>query len=166
MFASIYSPVRFQSERMETVSVTREFDTSASVVRETIRDADAFFRGVGFDVRRDGDVLTLAKQVAIKRVELTVRLRDDDAALAYEQVEGIFEEMRTRYVVTDADDGCRVTVETTFEPPTSGLGTFVNETVVRRLRRTELAELGTLVEGRSPTAEPTVEVAEGDGERE
>lgn len=166
MFAAVYFSVQPQPEAMETVTVTREFDAPADIVQEVVRDADTFLRAVGFDVSRDGDVLTLARQVAIKRIELRVRLVDDDAVLAYEQVEGIFEEMRTRYVVTGTDGGCSVTVETAFEPPTSGFGTFINDMAVKHLRRSELAELETVVEERSETIEQTTNDTGIDAERE
>lgn len=139
---------------MESVSVTREYEASADAVRRMVRNPDAFFRGVGFDVDRCGDdVLALAKRVAIKRVELRIRLVDDDATLAYEQLDGPFEEMRARYRVAATDDGCRVTAETEFEPPSSGFGTFVNEHVVERQRRGELDNLATLVEEPSRAAD-------------
>lgn len=164
MFASIYSLAHPQREYMETVSVTRKFETPADVVREAIQDTEAFLRAVGFDVSRDGEVLTLSKEVAIKRIELEVQLVDDDATLTYEQVEGIFEEMRTWYTVTETDEGCRVTADTRFEPPTSGFGTFITETAVRMQRQSELADLETFVEERRLTAKTAAGVTDVDEE--
>lgn len=142
---------------MEAVSVSRAFDVPPTRVREALHDVEAVFEAAGFDVSRDGDDLHLSKRVAVKRVELHVRLVDDDAALAYEQVEGIFEAMRTQYVVDETVDGCSVTVETEFEPPSSGFGTFVNGALVKRMRRTELADLESLVEGTAIDDRPTEE---------
>ncbi|WP_137285739.1 SRPBCC family protein [Halorussus salinisoli] len=149
---------------MKTVSVTREFDTPAGVVREAIRDAETFLRAVGFEVDRDGETLTLTKSVAVKQIELRVRLVDDDATLSYEQVEGVFGEMRTRYTVTETDGGCSVTTDTRFEPPTSGFGTFVTESAVQMQRRNELADLETFLEERSSTTKPAAGVADPNGE--
>lgn len=131
---------------METVTVDREYDADGDAVRAALADVTTFFEAAGFDARRDGTSLTLEKRVAITRLRLEARLLEGDAAaLAYEQTDGPFEAMRTRYVVEDAGDGSRLTIETTFEAPTSGFGSFVNGAVVERQRRGELEAVDSLV---------------------
>ncbi|MFB6354693.1 MAG: SRPBCC family protein, partial [Halobacteriales archaeon] len=60
-----------------------------------------------------------------------------DAVLAYEQRDGIFESMRTRYTLEPVEEGARVTATTEF---TLGgvVGTVLDSTLVMRKRRQEL----------------------------
>lgn len=139
---------------MERIAVDEEFDATADRVRSILADETGFFEAAGFDAVRDADRLTLKKIVAMAHVTLAVKLREDDdsAALSYEQVSGPFEAMEARYVVESVADGSRLTIETSFEPSTSGLGTFLNGAAVRRQRRRELGTIESLLEsGVSPS---------------
>jgi hypothetical protein len=125
---------------METVSRRRVFDASADAVRDAIGDVDAFMRAAGFDeVRRDGDTITLSKALGLLKVKLVVRLLDEeDAALAYEQLEGIFSEMITRYTVEPVDGGVEVVGTTSFEIDAAIAGSMLDATIVSRQRGREL----------------------------
>jgi len=137
---------------METISVGRIFDAPADRIRSTLGDPTAFFDAAGFEVERDGDLLKLRKRATVMQVELTIRLRDDETAtLAYEQTSGPFEAMATRYRVDQVSAGSRLTIETSFEPPTTSLGATLGTAMIERQRRTELDTVGSLLE---VTAEP------------
>lgn len=125
---------------METVTVSREIATSKNVVEDAIRDIEAFMRAAKFDeVTVDGDVVQIANHVGLLTIELTLELVDDpDAALVYEQLDGIFEEMETRYVVESADSGTTVAATTRFAVGASFVGPVLDATVVKRQRRVEL----------------------------
>lgn len=132
---------------MNTVSVERAYDAPVDRVRSVFEDVTAFFEAAGFDVKRDGDLLELTKRVAVARLELRVSLNDDDGTtLAYEQIAGPFEKMSTRYVLEPSPAGCRLTIVTSFEPPSSGFGSFINGAAIERQRRTELDAVGSLLE--------------------
>lgn len=138
---------------METASVEREFEVAPTVVEDVLDDVTTFYDAAGFEVDRDGERLELVKRLAIARFELDVELVDDeDAALAYEQVDGPFAAMRTRYLVDETDDGSRLTIETNFEAPTSGFGTFINGALIKRQRGTELDAMEELLADESVTA--------------
>lgn len=132
---------------MKTVSVDREFGAPADRVRSVLGDTTAFSDAAGFDVERDGDQFELTKRVALAQIELDVRIRDDEtAALAYEQIAGPFEAMATRYVVDRIPAGSRLVIETSFEPPTTGFGSFLNSVAVRRQRQAELEGVASRLE--------------------
>lgn len=130
---------------MDTVSVERTFDAPPSRVRDLLGDKSSFFSAVGFDVEQHGDTLTLRRTVAIKQIELTIRLLDEDVALGYEQIDGPFEQMETRYAVDEHADGSTLSVETAFESPTVGMGTFINEGVVEKFRQQELSTVDSIL---------------------
>lgn len=131
---------------METATVERTYDVPPGELEAAVADVEGFYDAAGFDVDRDGDRLELGKRLAVARFELDVRLLEgDDAALAYEQVDGPFAEMRTRYLVEPAGDESRLRIETSFEPPASGFGSFVNGALVERQRRTELDAVADLL---------------------
>lgn len=131
---------------METITVGRTFDAPADRIRSTLGDVTAFFDAAGFDVERDGDRLELRKRATVMEVELAVRLRDDGpAALAYEQTAGPFEAMAARYRVEPIAPGGRLTIETSFEPPTTGIGATLGTAMVERQRRTELDAVASLL---------------------
>lgn len=133
---------------MEQIAVDREFDASAERLRSLLSDVTGVFEAAGFDVARDGDRLALKKQVAMAQFELDVRLDEDDSvALSYEQVSGPFAAMEARYAIETVGDGSRLTIETSFEPPATGVGAFLNAAAVRRQRRRELDTVESLVEG-------------------
>lgn len=132
---------------METVSVDREYDAPERSVRLVLGDVTEFFDAAGFDVARTDDRLELSKRVAVTQVELHVKLHETEtAALAYEQVSGPFEAMATRYHVDSSSTGSCLTIETSFDPPTTGFGTFLDGAVVKRQRRAELDAVASLLE--------------------
>lgn len=134
---------------METVSVQRTYDVDEAALCRAITDVEAFYDAAGFSVERDGDRLSLVKRLAVATFELEVRLVEAEAALAYEQVDGPFAAMETRYRVERVADGSRLTVETRFEPPTSGFGTFINGALIRRQRKSELEAAETVLADRA-----------------
>jgi hypothetical protein len=141
---------------METASVDREYAASEDRVRSMVDNVTDFLDAAGFEVERDGDRLELTKRVAVAQFELDVELRDEEsAALAYEQVSGPFDAMVTRYYVDATASGSRLTIETSFEPPTSGFGSFLNGAAIRRQRRAELDAVTSLLEAADDPAEPS-----------
>jgi hypothetical protein len=132
---------------MDTASVDREYAAPESRVHSVLEDVTEFLEAAGFDVERDGDRLELMKRVAVATFELTVELREEEsAALAYEQVSGPFEAMVTRYYVDASPAGSRLTIETSFDPPSTGFGSFLNGAAIKRQRRTELGAVTVLLE--------------------
>jgi hypothetical protein len=88
----------------------------------------------------ENDIIHVANGVGITTIELTLELvADPDAALAYEQREGLFEEMRTAYTVEPSGDGSTVTATTAFELGITAIGDVLDATVIERQRRKELA---------------------------
>lgn len=100
---------------MNTVTVSRTISASPAALREAVLDLEPFTRAAGFDsVEVDGRTIRVANQVGIAEIELELAVVDDpDATLAYEQREGIFEQMRTAFTVTPADDGAEGTANGT-----------------------------------------------------
>lgn len=127
---------------METVSVSREITAPPDAVRERMQDIGPFMRAAGFDeVDVKGDRIDLTNGVGIATIELTLELAEDpDAALTYRQVEGIFEEMVTRYTVNPSDSGTKVTAETEFAIDVALVGKLMDATVIKRQRRKELEQ--------------------------
>lgn len=125
---------------MQSVAVSRNYDVSPPPLREAICDVEPFMRASGFDrVAVDGSTMVVANRVGILEIELTLRLvDDDDVALAYEQVEGMFETMRTSYSVTEVGAGSEVTAVTEFALDIDFVGDLLDATVIRRQRRREL----------------------------
>jgi len=131
---------------METISVGRIFDAPADQIRSTLGDTTAFFDTAGFEVERDGDLFELRKRATVMQIELTIRLREDGAAtLAYEQTSGPFEAMATRYRVDPVSAGSRLTIETSFEPPTTSLGASLGTAMIERQRQRELDAVDSLL---------------------
>lgn len=126
---------------MESVSLSRTYDASPATVREAIEKLGPFTEAAGFDeVRVDGDTISVANQVGFATIELTLEVVDDpDTDLTYEQREGIFEEMRTDYVVEDHDDGSEMTARTEFALDVAVVGDVLDATIIKRQRRKELA---------------------------
>ncbi|MCQ4332971.1 SRPBCC family protein [Natronomonas sp. F2-12] len=125
---------------MNSVTVSRTTDASADDIREAIDRVGPFMEASGFDeVTVDGDTVRVANQVGFATIELTLALvEDSEAALAYEQRDGIFRKMRTRYVVAPADGGTEVTAMTEFELDVAVVGDVLDATVIERQRRAEL----------------------------
>ena len=125
---------------METVSLSRRFDTDPETLRALITDVEPFMYGADFDtVDREGTTLTLENSVGLATIELEVELVDDpDAALAYEHRDGVFKEMTTRYELTGRGDHTELTATTDFEVDVALVGLILDATVIKRQRRREL----------------------------
>lgn len=126
---------------METVTVSRRMNTPAATVRAAMRDLEGFMRAAGFDeVTVEDRRVEIANTVGLLlRIQLDLEVVDDpEAALAYEQREGPFREMATRYHVDRADIGTEVSATTEFELDVAAVGMVLDATVVRRQRRAEL----------------------------
>lgn len=125
---------------MKTVTVRHEFDVPSDIVRDAMSDIEPFTRAAGFDeVTLDGDRLQVANNVGITTIELTLELLDlPEVDLAYEQVEGIFDEMRTTYTVTETETGSELLAETEFALDVAVIGDVLDATVIKRQRRKEL----------------------------
>ena len=142
---------------MNTVSVSRTVDVSPAVAADRLSDLDALMDAAGFDeVHVDGDRVRVVNHVSLATMELTVSVIESDAELAYEQVDGIFDEMVTRYEIegNDAGDedsvedgvasdgggagGTTVTATTEFAVGTGPLGDLLDTTIIARQRRREL----------------------------
>lgn len=125
---------------MNSVTLSRTIDAPPATVRESMTQIDRFMRASGFDdVTVDGETVHVANEVGIATIGLTLELVDrDEADLAYEQREGIFEEMRTTYVVTPATDGSEVEATTEFALDVAIVGNVLDSTLIERQRRKEL----------------------------
>ncbi|NHN49852.1 SRPBCC family protein [Halostella sp. JP-L12] len=137
---------------MKTVSVSRTADVSPELAVDRLRDLDALMDAAGFDeVHVDGDRVRVVNHVSLATMELTVSVIESDAALAYEQVDGIFEEMVTRYEVTESQGGdesggagderegaTTLTATTEFAVGAGPLGDLLDATIIARQRRREL----------------------------
>jgi len=124
---------------MERVTVERRIDAAPEAVRAAMDDVAAFTEAGGFDsVTVDGDRIEIANSVGIATIELELALVDADAALAYRQVDGIFEEMETRYEVAPDGDASLVTATTEFAIDVALVGELMDATVIKRQRRGEL----------------------------
>lgn len=126
---------------MNSVTLSRTIDAPPTVVRESMNELEQFMRPSGFDeVHVDGETVRVANEVGIATIELTLTLVDrPDADLAYEQREGIFEEMRTAYTVTPVPNGSEVVATTEFALDIAIVGDVLDSTVIKRQRRQELA---------------------------
>ena len=125
---------------MNSVTLSRAIDASPIVVRESMSRLDQFMRASGFDeVFVDGEIVRVANEVGIATIELTLELVDrPDADLAYEQRDGIFEEMRTAYTITPTPNGSEVIATTEFALDVGIIGDVLDSTVIKRQRRKEL----------------------------
>lgn len=134
---------------MQTVSVSRDIDAPPGAVRNAMADREAFLRAGGFDVVTvDGDDFHLENNVGLLTIELDlVAVEAAGSDLAYEQDEGIFESMVTRFTVEEgsgedesdgAGDGVTVVGETDFALDASLVGPILDATIIKRQRRKEL----------------------------
>jgi hypothetical protein len=96
--------------------------------------------GAGFtDVTVDGDEIHIENRVGLATVTLDLRVIErDGAALAYEQADGMFEEMVTEYVVEPVDGGTEISATTEFALDLALVGQVLDATVIKRQRRSEL----------------------------
>lgn len=125
---------------MNSVTLSRTTDAPPAAVRESMNRIGPFMRASGFDdVTVDGETVRVANEVGIATIELALELVDRPGAdLAYEQREGIFEEMRTTYAVSPAPDGSEVEATTAFALDVAIVGDVLDSTVIERQRRKEL----------------------------
>ncbi|NHN42772.1 SRPBCC family protein [Halorubellus sp. JP-L1] len=125
---------------METVTVSRTVDVDADRVRAAMTDVGPFMRAAEFsEVTVDGDVVHIANRVGLATIELTLEVVDEpDTVLTYEQRDGIFEEMVTRYTLEETPDGVEVEATTEFAVQARLVGPLLDATVVSRQRRREL----------------------------
>lgn len=125
---------------METVTVTDTIDADIDRIRAAVTDVGPFMRAAEFDeVSVDGSVVRITNHVGLATMELTLELFDDpDAVLAYEQRDGIFDEMVTRYFLSETANGVEIRATTEFAIQARLVGPFLDATVVSRQRRREL----------------------------
>ncbi|SDZ81891.1 Polyketide cyclase / dehydrase and lipid transport [Haloplanus vescus] len=126
---------------MESVTVSRTIAAPREVVQSAMEDVETFMLAAGFDdVTVEGDRIDLENRVGIATIELTLERVDvQDAVLAYEQRDGIFESMRTVYRLSDAGEaGTTVEATTDFALDVALVGDLLDSTVIRRQRRKEL----------------------------
>lgn len=124
---------------MQSVSVSRTIPADPDAVQEQMADLERFMQAGGFsEVVVEDDEIYLRQNLGLGRIELELEvLEGADAELAYEQGDGIFNEMRTEYELEPVADGTRVTARTDFE--LGGVfGSVLDATVVKRKRRSEL----------------------------
>ena len=126
---------------MNEVTLSRRIEAPPETVRDAVEDVEPFVRSSGFDeVEVAGETARVANDVGVASTELTLELVDDpDATLAYEQREGVFEEMRTEYAVAPSVEGCEVTATTAFALDVALLGDLLDATLIKRQRRRELS---------------------------
>lgn len=126
---------------METVSMEQTFEAGPEQIRDLVTDVGPFMRACGFDtVTVDGSTVTIENGVGLATVELELELVDrDGAVLAYEQRDGIFEEMVTWYELRGENGTSTLSVTTEFALDIALVGMILDATVIRRQRRTELA---------------------------
>lgn len=124
---------------METVSLSRSFQGDADTVREAMFELEPFMEAAGFDeVTVDGDEIEIANHVGLLTIELSLRCTDADCVLAYEQTDGIFESMETRYTLDEGEGTVTVTATTDFALDVDIVGSILDSTVISRQRKKEL----------------------------
>lgn len=125
---------------MQSVTVTREFDAAADEVREAMGDVGPFMRAAGFDeVTAEDGTVRIVNEVGPVRIELLLDVvEESETVLAYDQREGIFEEMTTRYELTERDGKTTVEATTEFALDVAAIGSFLDATVIKFQRRREL----------------------------
>jgi hypothetical protein len=102
-------------------------------------DLKPFMEAAGFDeVRVEGDIITITNHVGLLTIELDLRVVDSDCVLAYEQVDGIFETMETRYTLSEGDGTVTVTATTDFALDVAMVGSILDGTIISRQRKKEL----------------------------
>jgi len=126
---------------METVSMEQTFDADPETVRELVTDVGPFMRACGFDgVTVDGSQVHIENSVGLATIELDLELVEGEGAvLAYEQRDGIFEEMTTRYELDEQDGATTLSATTEFELDVALVGMILDATVIKRQRRKELS---------------------------
>lgn len=124
---------------MESLTVTRTIEASPADVRAVFGDLEPLMRAADFDeVTVDGEQMEISKAMGLVKISLTLRVFDDpDTVLGYQQVDGIFETMRTTYTVSERNGGTELTARTEFalDAPAGGI---LDATVIKRQRQKEL----------------------------
>jgi carbon monoxide dehydrogenase subunit G len=123
----------------QSVSVSRTIPADPETVRDLVTDLERFMRAGGFsEVSVEDEEIYLRQNIDLGGIELDLQVvLDADVALAYEQIEGIFNEMRTEYELETVPEGTRIRARTEFE--LGGVfGSVLDATVVKRKRRSEL----------------------------
>lgn len=125
---------------MESVTLSRSIQAGREPIEQRMNDLGPFMEAAGFDtVTVDGDRMTIENDVGLLSISLTLRLLETDDVLAYEQVEGIFRSMETRYSIEEGEDETTVSAVTEFELDASLVGPILDSTVISRQRRKELS---------------------------
>jgi hypothetical protein len=125
---------------MEDITVRRTLDSPPEAVGDAMLNLEPFMKAAGFDqVEVENDLIYVANQVGIATIELTLEIVDDpDADLSYVQREGIFEEMRTTYIVEPTATGTEISATTQFALDVAIVGNVLDSTIIKRQRRKEL----------------------------
>ncbi len=125
---------------METVALDRTVDAPAPVVRELVTDVGPFMEAAEFDdVTVTGDIVEITNHVGLLTIELELRVLETDDVLAYEQVDGVFEEMVTRYSLEETANGVVIEATTEFALDVDLVGSILDSTIIARQRKTELS---------------------------
>jgi hypothetical protein len=125
---------------MESVSLSRSFEGDRAVVADAMTDLKPFMEAAGFDgVAVDGDRIEITNHVGLLTIELALRRIDSDGILAYEQIDGIFDTMETRYTLSEGDGTVTVTATTDFELDVAMVGSILDGTIIARQRKKELS---------------------------
>lgn len=116
---------------METVTVSRTITDDIDRLRDAVTDVGPFMRAAAFDdVVVDGDIVRNTNHVGLATIELELEVIDEaDAVLVYEQRDGIFEEMVTRYTLTETPGGVEVAATTEFAVQARLIGPVLDATV-------------------------------------
>ena len=126
--------------RMQEVTVSRDVAADPESIRTGFDDMEAFMEAAGFDaVTVEGEAVTVGRTIGLAELELTLELVESDADLAYEQVDGMFDEMWTTYRVAADGEGATITAETQFELG-GMIGSALDATFIKRQRRKELED--------------------------
>lgn len=125
---------------MKQLTGRREGGGPPAAVRRAIEDTGPFSRAGGFHpIALDGDGLPLTNQVGLPTIELTLEVFDaPDVVFADRQVEGIFEEMETRFSLAETPEGVDVTGRTSFALDRALISPLLAATVIKRQRQWEL----------------------------
>jgi hypothetical protein len=124
---------------METVSVSRTIRAPEAPIRQAMHEIGPFMEAAGFDrVTVDGHQFTIENDVGLLSISLTLQTIDHEAALAYEQIDGIFETMVTWYTIESHDGETTVEATTEFELDASLVGPILDSTIISRQRKKEL----------------------------
>ncbi|MEF8978230.1 MAG: SRPBCC family protein [Haloarculaceae archaeon] len=141
---------------METVTVSRTIEAPEPTVQEWITDTKPFIEAAGFDeVAVKGDVIEITNNVGLLTIELILRVLEIDDALAYEQVDGIFDEMETRYTLEERSEGIEITAVTEYALDVALVGSILDSTIIARQRRKELSAQFDYLERRAEKYEPS-----------